>query len=297
MSGSFISTGLLTNKGTKQLELESYFNKQIESLTIHIIPLSLDENFRKMQTAGAFAKMFVPMVFNPSLTHIALQLNLKDCVDVFIIEYGQYLTEDSNLKGSFFSSSSSGSSSSSNSSKNPRTNKNSNIYYYINKDGARITMIKLEDLKDYYRKKTETLSLGVSKFIACQYYNLSFYEFQQRSEQYRLSTYFHKVDCNVKNKLSIISLIEYFKGEKWEAKNYNVLTHNCQDFAVQVIKILEAVRINEEDKVRMREKAILPGCILSALWHNEDLSLTNTLGRIPIFGLFHDLFKANSNKK
>ena len=35
---------------------------------------------------------------------------------------------------------------------------------------------------------------------------------------------------------------------------------------------------------------MLPSCIISALWHNEKLSLTNTLGRIPIFGYFHDTF-------
>ena len=91
MGGSSISTGLMTNKGTKQLELDSYFNKEIESLTIHIIPLSLDDNFRKMQTIGIVIKTFIPMIFNPSFTHIALQLNLKDCDDIFIIEYGKII--------------------------------------------------------------------------------------------------------------------------------------------------------------------------------------------------------------
>ncbi len=28
---------------------------------------------------------------------------------------------------------------------------------------------------------------------------------------------------------------------------------------------------------------------MNALWHNEKLSLTNTLGRIPIFGIFYDI--------
>ena len=296
MGGSSISTGLMTNKGTKQLELDSYFNKEIESLTIHIIPLSLDDNFRKMQTIGIVIKTFIPMIFNPSLTHIALQLNLKDCDDIFIIEYGHYLTEHSNLKKSLFSSGSSSSSMSSNSSKNPKTNINSNIYYYINKDGARITKIKNEDLDDYYRKDVEALSKGVSNFIACQYYNLSYYEFQEKNEKFFLYDYFYTVDCDVKNKLSIKELTKNFKGEKWEAKNYNFLTHNCQDFAVQVIKILDAVRKNEKDKVRMYEKTILPGCLISALWHNEDLSLDNTLGRIPIFGFFHDLPKINNKQ-
>ena len=88
---------------------------------------------------------------------------------------------------------------------------------------------------------------------------------------------------------TVKELIENFKGEKWIAKKYNLLMHNCQTFAAKIIKILKAVRINEEDKLRVVEKTKLPGCIINALWHNEELSLKNTLGRIPIFGLFHDI--------
>ena len=73
-------------------------------------------------------------------------------------------------------------------------------------------------------------------------------------------------------------------------KKYNVLTRDCQTFSAEIIKILKAIRIREEDKIRALEKVLLPGCIISALWHNEDLSLMNTLGRIHIFGFFHDLY-------
>ena len=34
---------------------------------------------------------------------------------------------------------------------------------------------------------------------------------------------------------------------------------------------------------------ILPNKIISALWDNEDWSVTNTIGRIPIIGLLYDL--------
>ena len=40
------------------------------------------------------------------------------------------------------------------------------------------------------------------------------------------------------------------------------------------------------DKVRVAEKFLLPNCIIKALWHNEDLSITNTLRRISVFGFF-----------
>ena len=286
MSGSFISTGLLTNDGEKKLFIDSYLFKKIKDLTIHVIPLSLNHKFRKFQIVSYFAKMVTPMIFNPSLVHVALQLNMEDSDDVIIIEYGQYLSENSELKNSnnLFSSNSS------NSSNEPRTNKNPNIYYYINKDGARLTLIKYEDLDDYHRKGKEDLSMGVSDFIACQYYNVSYLEFRDKVFERVL---FQRVDCNIKNKITIKELIKNFEDEKWEAEKYNVLTHNCQTFAAEIIKILKAIRRDETDKYRCIEKGILPGCIISALWHNEDLSLTNTLGRIPIFGFFHDYIRLN----
>ena len=91
--------------------------------------------------------------------------------------------------------------------------------------------------------------------------------------------------------MTVKELIKNFEGEKWVAEKYNVLTHNCQIFAAEIIKILKATRKNEKDKIRIVEKITLPGCIINALWHNEDLSLTNTLGRIPLFGFYHDLLK------
>ena len=91
------------------------------------------------------------------------------------------------------------------------------------------------------------------------------------------------------NKITLRELINNFRGKNWEAKDYNVLTHNCQDFANEIIKILKAVRIHDYDKIRTREKGILPNCIISTLWDNEKLSAINTLGRIPVFGLFFDV--------
>ena len=42
---------------------------------------------------------------------------------------------------------------------------------------------------------------------------------------------FEKVDCDIKNKITVKELIENFKGEKWIAKKYNLLMNNCQTFA------------------------------------------------------------------
>ena len=286
MSGIFISTGLKTNKGVKSLTIDDYLNKRIRALTIHVLPLSIDKKFTNFQIFASIWKVITPMVVNPSLTHIAIQLDLEDTDDILIIEYGQYLTEDSNLENKGILGSSI---SSSGSSKEPRENINDNIYYYINKDGVRITIFTSEKIKSIDYKSD--ISYLISDFIASQYYNTKVQEFWKlKNSSGDYDFIFFTCICEVKNKIPLKELIDKFTCEKWEAKKYNVLTHNCQTFGVEVIKLLKAVRKNEEDKIRAIEKARLPGCIISALWHNEDLSLTNTLGRIPIFGLIHDYF-------
>ena len=57
---------------------------------------------------------------------------------------------------------------------------------------------------------------------------------------------------NIFNRVIVIKeLINNFKGESWEAKQYNVLTHNCQIFAVQIIKILKK---NKKKKLGKKKK-------------------------------------------
>ena len=277
MSGKLISTGLITNNGSKSLNIEFYLNKKIKDLTIHVMPLFINNAFKHFTQVTGTLKLMIPMLINPSLTHVAIQINLEETKDILIFEYGQYLTEDSDFNETFLGSS--------NSSEEPRRNFNNNNYY-INKDGARITIIR--DHINNPSLNEDNLSEYISDLIACQYYHIPLNEFViKRSIPYN-TIIFHKVDCNIENKINIKELIENFQGEKWLAKDYNLVFHNCQDFAVEVIKILKAVRKNEFDKIRTFEKNTLPGCIANQLWRNEKLSIRNTLGRIPIFGLFYD---------
>ena len=284
MSGKYNSTGLLTNSGSNQLEIDFYLNKKINEITIHVIPLSTNNIFREFQKIGSYLKAIIPTTFTKSFTHIAIQLDLENSNDILIIEYGQYFTKDSTLKQSGMISSNS-----SYSFKEPRENKNENTYYYINKDGARITIFKYEKLKELDDYDENNFSKLTSDLIACQYYGILYEEYGDIKSK-GFDTLFRRVDCDSQNKITVNELIENFKGEEWEAKNYNVLSHNCQHFAAKVIKILKAVRKNERDKIRVQEKMNLPDCIIKELWHNEPLSLTNTLGRIPILGFFHDCF-------
>ena len=47
--------------------------------------------------------------------------------------------------------------------------------------------------------------------------------------------------------------------------------------------------MSKRDKIRMREKMILPNCLIKALSDNEDKSVVNVMGRIPIIGLLFDV--------
>ena len=277
MSGCFISTGKKTNKGENLLNIDDLLNTKILSLVIHCVPLSNDLMTRIARARGKHLQLFIHPALSFTLCHIAIQLNMEN-EDILIIEYGQYLTQESEIKKGLFCSGSSGSSA------EPRTDSNGNLYYYINKDGARLTKI---DQKKYFSNSQKTNEL-ISDIIAAENLHMSYEELIQKGIKKKFE--FYNIECDVKNKITLKELINNFQNENWEAKKYNLLTHNCQTFGAEVITILKAVRINERDKIRTKEKMILPNCIIKALWKNEDLSVVNTLGRIPILGLGFDAF-------
>ena len=302
MSGSFTSTGRLTNKGKQFPVINNYLNLIIKDLTIHIIPLSTKTPVNIIRGIGGILKSHIPSIYHPSLTHIAIQLNLENCEDIAILEYGQYYSEESDLnkKNILLSSSSSS---------KLNENNNENLYYYINKDnidkdkrdGARLTIFtkqfidnaKLQIVSPMY----EDIHEIITDIIASQYYEIPINEYYQTikagpndlNKMGNLFNGFYRIDCYVENKINLQNLINGLKGEKWIANKYSVVFHNCQNFGAEIIKILKAQRKNEFHKVRVFEKTLLPSCIISALWHNEKWSSVNTLGRIPIFGYFHDL--------
>lgn len=263
------------------LDIGHLLSIKINNLVIHSIPLSDSWLTSYMRYAGKIYQPLIHPSLSFTLSHIAIQLNLEN-TDVMIIEYGQYLTKDSDIKnGIAFSGSKS--------SANPRKDANENSYYYINKDGVRITKIDKEKY-DIKENSVEEMNKIISKIIASEHYNIPYKEFNFSILKKGIFNGFHKIECEVKNKITLGELINNFKDEKWEAKNYNLMTHNCQTFGAEVIKVLKAIRVNERDKIRTKEKMILPNCIIKALWDNEDLSAVNTLGRIPVIGLGFDLF-------
>lgn len=126
-----------------------------------------------------------PAIFSPTLSHIAIQLNLENEY-IAILEYGQYYSKESDAirNTGFFSSSSD----SSNSKKQPRTVKNNLRYWYINKDGARLTVIDKIDgidfsgnLSDYSKEELSLIGLGV---IAANHYGMTIEEFDEKKKLY-----------------------------------------------------------------------------------------------------------------
>jgi hypothetical protein len=284
MSGIFVSTGILTNNGKKTLNIDNILDLKIKDITIQIIPLSNDSNAKYIRNIGRFFQIILHPMLTPTFSHVAIQLNMENEKNIIVIEYGQYLSEESNMEIS--STISSGSQSSN----NPRIQNDESSYWYINKDGARLTKINY----DYILKKSssdgithEEIDFIVSKIIASYHYGISYEEVNSNAQYYTLN--YFRVNCDIKEKMTLKELLTHFKDKKWNAESYCVLTNNCQSFAAEVIKVLKASRKNEGTKVRLFEKMILPNSLISALWDNEKLSLTNTIGRIPIIGLIHDL--------
>ena len=269
MSGIFDFSGMKTNKGEKLLDIEKYLNLTIKDIVIHSIPLKDNVIFSTLRLIGKrFQNLFHPKL-TLTFSHIAIQLNLEND-DIFIIEYGQYLTEDSQIDRC-------------------RETDNDNEYYYINKDGARLTKVNKEKYLNDENSRKYPLET-ILKIIASQNYHIPFEDFKFSMKEMGLFNGYHSIECNIKKRIQLKQLIEKFQDEDWEAKKYNVLFHNCQDFGAEIIKILKAIRKYDKDKIRTNEKMILPNCIISALWDNEDLSFINTMGRIPIIGMGFDIF-------
>ena len=101
MSGSCgtssISSGVLSNNGLELLTINNYLNLQIKDIIIHIIPLSIKSPMTVLRTASGILKQFIPCLYYPSLTHIAIQINLENCEDVLFIEYGEYFSEKTEI--------------------------------------------------------------------------------------------------------------------------------------------------------------------------------------------------------
>jgi len=99
MSGSSYTSGMMTNKGKKlsEEEVKNIMKLKINSISIQTIPLTHEKTLhscvkhfcKTIQLLGCCHCFFSVTPF-----HVAIELNLENNYTV-IIEYGQYLSEDS----------------------------------------------------------------------------------------------------------------------------------------------------------------------------------------------------------
>lgn len=76
------------------------------------------------------------------------------------------------------------------------------------------------------------------------------------------------------------------EGKKWIKNNYNLSSHNCQDFVATVIEILKVSRSdNELSKFRHNMSiATYPPVIVNALEKNENRNVINFIESLPVVG-------------
>jgi hypothetical protein len=67
--------------------------------------------------------------------------------------------------------------------------------------------------------------------MACNHYGISFEKFDRKKGNLPSYRDYSFIECNINNKITLRELCNNFKGDIWKAKNYNVASHNCQDFA------------------------------------------------------------------
>ena len=84
MSGKCFSSGKLTNKGFKGFLYQTLLLK-IDSISLHIIPIALDSfGVDLAKRSEDFLKCFLHPALLPTVSHIAVQLNMEN-KDLFLI--------------------------------------------------------------------------------------------------------------------------------------------------------------------------------------------------------------------
>lgn len=111
-------------------------------------------------------------------------------------------------------------------------------------------------------------------------------------------------NLTIDNKITLEELIRRCKNDSsWKANDYNLATHNCQDFIAKVIEILKVKR-TDNDKTKYSHiagKLNYPPVIVKALEKNDTPIALRITQRIPyisnfaeIGGFIYSKFKSNN---
>ena len=282
-SGSSGSSGLLRNEGAlgdlNSPEIKKIYNLKIISASLITMPLS--QNWDKPNLVlNNIHYIFIP--FTPiyaKFTHLAIELELENNIYV-VIEYGCYLSKNSNL----------------NEFRNItryREGKNDGIiYYYPFLDGISFYVYTIDTLRTFYenyhsfiknelkikyptiteaRLKKEVITYTYEYNTFNIYKNLcnitlekSIYEII--NHQFLHQTGKHRLE--VENKITFNEFISNFNNG-WRAIDYNLIFHNCQDFAAKTVDIIKAYRKSERVRQFILENN-LPKNVVDKLKKNEN---------------------------
>ena len=99
-------------------------------------------------------------------------------------------------------------------------------------------------------------------------------------------------NLTIDNIMTFNELIEKCKsGTSWKANDYNLATHNCQDFIAKVIEVLKVKRTiyNETKYSHASGKAFYPPVILKALEKNDTPTGLIIAESIPGLGFYVEI--------
>ena len=265
-------------------KIDNYMNLRIKSIVINIITLDTSKHFHILKVIGKFLQNFFHPLLSPTLSHFSIQLNMENDKDIFLIEYGAYYRGDNihHKTNSSFASSISSEYIGYVSDETP--------YFFLNEDGVRLSKLNYEKFfynRDPTKYQRQVVKLQINEALLEQYLLNDDNEIEKYRKKYKDGL--KSVECEIKNKVTLGELMNHFKGEEWTASKYILGFHDCQNFAAEVIRYLKAIRINEYDTLRIREKKLFPNCIIRALKENESLNEINILGQIPVIGLVFDI--------
>ena len=90
----------------------------------------------------------------------------------------------------------------------------------------------------------------------------------------------------------LLNIIDKCKNNSsWKANDYNLASHNCQDFIAKVIEILNVKRTDKDETKysHMSGKLCIPPVILNALEKNDTPTIIRVTEQIPVINIAAEL--------
>ena len=99
-------------------------------------------------------------------------------------------------------------------------------------------------------------------------------------------------NLTIDNKMTLKELIDKCKNNSsWKANDYNLASHNCQDFIAKVIEILKVKRTDKDETKysHLAGKLSIPPAILKALEKNDTPTIIRVTQQIPFIDTYAEI--------